>query len=195
MALADLIAATHGPAAAQQYRQTAPSTTDCTALIEAAKEVLVVLPPMPGACLMMSALIACRTASLTSYPAYVVAGTLSVGPTRIFGDGKPINGAQRFSQNDPSWDGHAWVIFGQHLADASIFRTAYSGRSHPVLAAFIRQAYGTGRGLMITTISQAEQDGLGYHPQYVLSSDQVDGLAAGAMSLLNTSNHVRISAP
>ncbi len=184
MAIADLIEATHGAAAAQQYRQTVPDRNACDALIAVAKEALVALPPVPGACLLMSALIASRTADMTSYPTYVVAGSLAVGRVRIFGQDTLTNGSELFSQDHPSWDGHAWVVFGPHIAEASLFRTAYSGRSHPTLAAFVREKYGPGRGLMLTTPGQAEQDGLSYQPQYVLSSDQVDGLTLGALSLL-----------
>ena len=92
MTLADLIGATHGAAAAQHFQQTMPTQTEGDALIAAAREALVVLPRLPGACLMMSALIASRTASLTTYPAYVAAGTLSVGRIRIFGDDAPFDG-------------------------------------------------------------------------------------------------------
>ena len=38
---------------------------------------------------------------------------------------------------------------------------------------------------MITTMDHAEQDGLIYRPQYVLSKEQVDGLTAGAFSLMS----------
>ena len=184
MTVADLIEATHGVAAAQHYQQSLPGEVERDALIAAARDILTVFPPAAGACLLLSASIAVRTASLTSYPAYVAAGSLAVGRVRVFGEDAPWNGRELFSRGNPAWDGHAWVIFGDRIVDASIFRTAYSGRSHPTLATFIREKYGARGGVMITTPIQAEQDGLTYQPQYILSGAQVDGLAAGAFSLL-----------
>jgi hypothetical protein len=85
-------------------------------LMDAGNKVLELFPGrQPGACALMSAAYSWALEKLGAPPGYVVAGSLYVGDTRVFGE------EQRFPQSDPSWDGHAWVICGDWLADASVF--------------------------------------------------------------------------
>lgn len=182
--LGDLIAATHGQEAAEVYGRFVPSASDREAVGQVGIEVLSAFPSMPGACVMMSALLVAMLDGRTQSPAYVVAGRLSVRQTLIFGEKEPIDGRARFSASNPSWDGHAWVVLGSYIVDVSIFRTAYSAQSNNVLSDFIRAEFGVGKGLMLIRDSDAAQSGLLYVPQYVLSADQLPGLVAGAMSLI-----------
>lgn len=155
---------------------------DQSQLANVGRQLLSVFPPIPGACLLMSALYAARLQELVAGPILVIAGGLSVGSEHVFGAGGQFDG-KRFDQSNPSWDGHAWVELGDLVADVSIFRTAYSGQSHPLLRESIAKTYGRGRGLMIRRSGDAS-DGLTYEPQYVLTEDQVTGLARGALKVL-----------
>jgi hypothetical protein len=91
-------------------------------LMDAGNKVLELFPGrQPGACALMSAAYSWALEKLGAPPGYVVAGSLYVGDTRVFGEDGQFDGKQRFPQSDPSWDGHAWVICGDWLADASVF--------------------------------------------------------------------------
>ena len=115
---------------------------------------------------------------------YVVVGSLYVGDARIFGEDGDVDGRDRFSRSDPSWDGHAWLVSGDWLADVSIFRTAYSRVSPPALAAHVVREFGTGRGLMLRKCKTVSESGLRYVPQYVLTREQVDALGRGARAIV-----------
>jgi hypothetical protein len=71
----------------------------------------------------------------------------------------PFDGKKLFSESNASWNGHAWVMFGHYLADVPIFRTAYSTRSPPRLAAHVRKEFGEGRGLLIIKWANAPGSG------------------------------------
>jgi hypothetical protein len=154
----------------------------------AGRELLKHFPTVPGACVMMSTLLACKLEKLALPPAYVVAGSLYVvgsrflGETRIFGEVARLDGKARFSASGPSWDGHAWVVFGDRLLDPSIFRTAYSRFSPPVLASHVRKEFGEGRGMLVCLIGKTMKASLRYEPEYVLTQGQVDGNARGAIA-------------
>jgi hypothetical protein len=183
--ITEVIAASRGRDVAAAYAAFKPTAADKDALAEVGKGVLHIFPPRPGACVVMSALYACGLQTKTSSPVYVAVGSLFVGTTRVFGSDAPINGEERFSRSDLSWDGHGWLVLGDHVADVSIFRTAYSPKSPPMLAKHVLQEFGKGRGLFICRIDDVEKSGLHYVPQYVLSESQVTGLARGAMALID----------
>ncbi|MDR3463681.1 MAG: hypothetical protein P4L76_15335 [Beijerinckiaceae bacterium] len=183
--IAELIARSYGAANAQTYRDFVPSSADQQALAFVGKELLTIFPNIPAACIMMSALYALQMQSTTGHAAYVVAGALWVGQIRIFGEDTPLNGSARFSQSSRSWDGHAWVMFGSYIADVSLFRTAYSQYSHPVLAAHVLREFGPGRGLMIVRDRDAANSGITYVPQYVLNEEQLMGVAQGALGMIS----------
>jgi hypothetical protein len=147
-------------------------------------DVLVVCRPMPGACIMMSALYAFRLREKYGEPADVVAGSLFVGSSRVFGADGDFDG-ECFSRTSLDWDGHAWVTLAGFLADVSVFRTAYSSGSPPALAAHVRAEFGTGKGLFICRIGDEAKSGLGYEPLYVLRREQVETLARGALAMLS----------
>ncbi|SRR5260221_4552493 len=176
----ELIAESFGPDAADAWASFSPTPDQVQALAERGRELLDHFPKMPGACALMSAVYAWSLEKLNLPPAYVVAGSLYLGETRVFGEDGDINGRTRFSRSDPSWDGHAWIIWGDRLVDVSIFRTAYSSGSPPALAAQVAREFGPGRGLLICKTDDVIKSGLRYVPQYVLTQAQVDALARGA---------------
>jgi hypothetical protein len=187
--LTDLIALSHSQAAADSYRAYIPTEAHLGVLAETGKDVLVHFPPMPAACAMMSALYAARMQMQSDAPVFVVAGVLSIGSTCVFGnDADTRDWRSAFNESNPSWDGHCWVMLGDYIADISIFRTAYSQHSPPLLAEHVAKHFGTGRGLLIC--KTAESSGLGflYQPQCVLTEGQITGLMNGARSLFEQSS-------
>ena len=92
-------------------------------------------------------------------PVFVVAGSLKAGGQWIYGDGQPFDGKAVFGGSNPSWDGHAWVMFGPYVADASLRQTALSSRSHKSLESLVRRDYGGERGLLIVKWSEAPSRG------------------------------------
>jgi hypothetical protein len=178
-----LITDTHGAGAAEAWAVLTLDQTQREALCDAGRQVLQHFPPRPGACMLMSAIYAMRLESMKAPPAYVVAGSVYAAGKRVFGEDGPINGKERFSRSDPSWEGHGWIISGNYLADASIFRTAYSPGSPRALAAHVKAEFGTGRGLLVCKIEDAIKSGLRYQPQYVLAQGQVDALFRAARHL------------
>lgn len=126
MTVEELIAQSYGQDAAKAFRAFEPSQADIEALQQVGREMQIIFKPIPGACIVMSALAIDRLRSLTKAPCYLVAGALSVGGTRVFGTNKVDMSAFRKSTLD--WDGHAWVQSGKYVFDTSIFRTAHSSR-------------------------------------------------------------------
>jgi hypothetical protein len=176
----ELIVDSFGSDAAEAWAGFSPTEGDLLTLKEIGRELLTMFPTMPAACAMMSAVYALRLEKVEAAPAYVVAGSLFVGETRVFGENGEINGRTRFSQSNLSWDGHAWIVSGDRLADVSIFRTAYSKFAPPALAAHVEREFGMGKGLFICKTEDAVKSGFRYQPQYVLTQDQVDALGRGA---------------
>jgi hypothetical protein len=181
MEVHELIAKSFSPAEADAYRSFTPADIDLIVLQETGREVLHRLRPQPGACVLMSVTYAIWLGKRIAAPAYVVVGSLFVKDKRIFGEDGEINGAERFSRSDFSWDGHAWVVLGSYIAEISLFRTAYSPQSPRLLARHILNRFGKGRGLCIwKDAAAAEKDGLRYIPQYVLTEEQMAALYRGA---------------
>jgi hypothetical protein len=184
--LSELIASSHSPGAGEVYRKFSPNEEQRKALAEIGRDVLLHFPPMPAACAFMSAFYAARVQMSTDAPVYVVAGALSVGTTRIFGEHESSRDwAASFNESNLSWDGHCWITFGPLIADVSIFRTAYSENSPPALARYVRESFGTRRGLLICTHAESERLGFHYEPQYVLTEKQITGLIRGAEPFFN----------
>ena len=182
-----LVAASFSPEEASTYAAYVPSEADRTALATAGRELFQHFPPTPGACMVMSALYSVLLEKSVSQKAYVTIGSLYVGDVRVFGEDGEIDG-KRFSQSSPSWDGHAWVMLGDLIADASLFRTARSGKGHPVLGPHVQKEFGPTAALMICKAADTELSGLRYEARYVLTQQQVDSLARGAMKLIGASS-------
>jgi hypothetical protein len=184
--ITDLIAASYTPAAVDNYRDFVPTDAELQALEKMGRDVLLCFPPMPGACAVMSAMYAAGLRrTLPDAPIFVVAGTLSVNKSRVFGDDDlSRDWGALFSSSNASWDGHCWLSFGPYIADVSMFRTAYSKYSPLLLARHVRERFGEGRGMMICKAAATENDGFIYMPQYVLTEAQITALFAGALSLI-----------
>jgi hypothetical protein len=183
--VARLISQTHALVAAEAYRSFTPDRAKLNALATAGLEVLRQFPPLRGPCVLMSAMWAARWQLLERTPVYVVAGALLIGSERVFGDeNTPFDGRTIFSESNPSWNGHCWLVFGNYLADISIFSTAYSAYTSLVLAQHMVERFGRGHGLLLSTADNADRAGLHYRPQYVLTDDQIAELCVGARSII-----------
>jgi hypothetical protein len=178
--LGSLVAATQGWSAAKAFKAYVASDADKAAIANKARELLSIFPAMSGACALMSAGFAAHLERDLDLPIQVVAGTLSVEGKPVFGDGQPFDGPAIFGTNNLDWDGHVWVMIGGHVADISIFRTAYSASCPPRLGRHIVHTFGGGKGLYFDAWRHTRRLGLDYHPQYVLSEAEVTRLVAGA---------------
>jgi hypothetical protein len=177
-----LIASSFSETDATAYEAYVPSDADRTALAATGMDLLKHFPPMAGACMAMSAMHAVMLETPVKQRAYVAVGSLYVGDVRVFGDDAPVDGSQ-FNQSSPSWDGHAWVMLGDLVADASLFRTARSGKGHAVLGPHVAKEFPKA-GMMICKASDTQLSGLRYEARYVLTSEQVDAIARGGGKLV-----------
>ncbi len=181
LGLSRLIRQTHSQRAADAFETYVSTDADIETLSNVGRDVLLHLPPDPGACALMSAVYIMRLRRVTSAPTFMVAGTLAVDGTPVFGDGLKLEEAL-FTVGNSSWDGHAWVMLGNYLADISLCRTAYSGSAHHKLKAYVERRLGVNRGLIISKWPGPAHEGLIYTPQYVLSDEEIERLLRGARS-------------
>jgi hypothetical protein len=189
--LRELITASFDAAAADAWSKFTVSEADKLVLHEAALKVLDVFPGrMPGQCALMSALYSLALEKLGSQRGYVVAGSLYIGDKRVFGEDKEFDGKKLFSESNLDWDGHAWVVYGDWLADVSVCRTADAG-SPQILARYIAKELGNGKGLLASRMTAMDASGIRYIPQYVLTQDQVDAVGRGALSMIDKLNGIR----
>jgi hypothetical protein len=65
----------------------------------------------------MSALYSLALEKLGSQRGYVAAGLLFVDDKRVFGEEKEFDGKELLSESNLDWNGHAWVDYGDWLAD------------------------------------------------------------------------------
>jgi hypothetical protein len=169
----------------ERFERFSPSDADMTQVAETGREVLRHIRPVPGACVLMSAVLATLLEDKLSGPVFAVAGSLAVGNALVFGSAAPLGELKSIlSQNNLSWDGHCWLVVGDWIADVSVFRTAYSEQSPPVLREYVTSEFGPGRGMMI-----AKPTGTGklvYTPQYVLTREQTDALFRGARAMFGS---------
>ncbi len=134
MGLRELITESFGLEAAEQWSRFTVGEGDKRKLVDSARKVLEIFPGRePGACCLMSAIYLLALEKMEGPPAYVVAGSLYVGDTCVFGEDGELDGKTRFSQSNLSWDGHAWIVCGDWLSDVSLFRTADGAKSPPAL--------------------------------------------------------------
>jgi hypothetical protein len=183
--LRELIIATYGADAAEAWAKCSLGDADREKLVEAGRRTLDLFPGrMPHACALMSAVYFVALEKLEAPHAYVVAGSLYVGNTRVFGEDGDINWKSRFATSNLDWDGHAWIVCGDWLADASILRTAASKGSAPALSRYVEETERADLGLMACKLNVLERTGLRYLPQYVLPQDQVDALVRGAWKVV-----------
>lgn len=188
--LASLIADNHGWPKAKTFKSEFKSyflnDDDKAIFNNVGLEVLDSFPNLPGACAPMSAYLAVCLEKILERDVYVVTGTLTVNNIPVFGDFSGFDGHLLFSNDNFDWNGHAWVMVGQYVADLSIFRTAYSKVSPPRLQNHILSHYGVGRGMQVDRWHQLSKSGLGYHPQYVLDYNQTTALLRYAQLLIES---------
>jgi hypothetical protein len=182
--LRELITTSFGAAAADTWSKFTVGEPDKLVLHEAALKVLNVFPGrMPGQCALTSALYSLALEKLGSQRGYVAAGSLYIGDKRVLGEDKEFDGKQLFSESNFDWNGHAWVVYGNWLADASVCRTADAG-SPRILSKYIAKELGKGKGLLACRMAAMNQSGIRYVPQYVLTQDQVDAVGRGSLAMI-----------
>lgn len=186
MKLIKLIEASHGEEAAKAYEAFKPADEQMAIVHKVAEDCVKHFGSITHACAPMSAICAARMEFElgNGVPVYVVAGSLRVAGKWIYGTGQHFDGKKIFSEGDPSWNGHVWIMFGPHVIDVSARQTALSGRSDGALEALVRKRFGITAGPLIVPWAQAPQEGLYFAPQYVLTHDEVTAIARGAMKLL-----------
>ena len=188
--LRELITASFGTVAADAWSKFTVGNAEKLMLHEAALEVLRAFPGrMPGQCALMSALYSLALEKLDSQRGYVVAGSLYIGDKRVFGQDNELVGKELFSESNLDWDGHAWVVYGDWLADVSVCRTADAG-SPQILSKYIAKELGKGKGLLACRMAAMDPSGIRYVPQYVLTQDQVDAVGRGALAVIDKLNGI-----
>lgn len=184
MSLARLIEASYSPVEAAALAACAFDERAREAVGQAAKELLTDYLPVPAACALMSALFAEMIKARIDHPIHVVAGTLDADGVRVFGRTALAVTSTPFLRSDLDWDGHMWVMVGDHIADISLLRTASFPKAPPALKRLAIREFGRFTGLMAWTAADALESGLRYGPSYVLTLPKIDGLAQGARATL-----------
>lgn len=170
----------HSRAFAERFRDYVPEAEAGAGFYRICLSILTDCAFEPGACTLMSALLAARLTAAFDAPVPVIAGALKIQGSYIFGSNAALDGDLVFSQTGFGWDGHVWIMFGEHIVDISLARTALSGRSHPLLERRVRSAFGADVELLVMTDREAREAGLLYLPRYVLSEAQLGPLVGGA---------------
>lgn len=150
-------------------------------LVSVGHDVLRAFPPKAGACMMMSALYVGRLRHLGHASALLVGGALIVAGSPVFGRAS----IDATLKTDLDWDGHAWVRFGEYIADVSLVMTAYSPDAPKLLARHIAPRMKPTQRLYIATPDAAlRDDQLDYRPQRVFTDAELDQLYRGALTFL-----------
>ena len=148
-------------------------------LMESGLEVLKRISSKPGACAQMTAIWTAFVRDNSDYPIHAVAGSLSIDNSNFFFEHSSKDDIKlAFAENNMDWDGHCWIMLGNYIGDASIFRTAYQGLNS-TLKNYITSRFGTGRGLLIASIDDLKKMGIVYNPQYILTDSEITGLIKG----------------
>jgi hypothetical protein len=166
-----LIANTFGAHAAEAWERFSGDHRHRSVLAAVGGEILQHFPPLPGTSIKLSALFAWRLEQVLPAPTYVIAGSLFIGGRQIF-DAGDVDDVAKLAQADPTWNGHAWAVSGNHLVDLSVFHRAH-WRFTPVLAAHVRRTFGDGKKVLIGH-HEGPIGGLRYEPLHVLPQDHVE---------------------
>ena len=157
------------------YRQT---DDDLRHVALVGKEILTHLPFKPGACAHLTAYWVMLARERFKLPAQGVVGHLAINGTLVFGKvGDDLSQAMRGASL--AWDGHCWLALGNQIGEISLFRTAYSSKSPPLLRATILRQFGEGCGVLLATQEQWLETELDYRAKRVLADDEIEGLAHG----------------
>src|SRR5262249_6205703 len=131
---------------------------------------------------LMSAAYIWALEKLGSHPAYLVAGDLYIGDKRIFGEDGVFDGKKFFSESNMDWNGHAWVVYGDWIAEVSILRTSRGGKLHSVQS-YVAKTFTPTTGLFCCQMDTMGGSKFRYMPEYVLPLEQVEGLQRGALAM------------
>jgi hypothetical protein len=183
--LRELITASFNAETADAWSKFRVGEADKLVLREAGTRVLELFPgQMAGQCALMSACYVWTIEKLGGQPAYMVTGSLHIGDKRIFGED---NGERIFPESNLDWGGHAWVVYGDWLADVSILRTAAGGTPR-LLAKYVRKTFDRKTGLICFSMATMGGYDFRYVPQYVLTQEQVEGLQRGSLAMIDEIN-------
>lgn len=152
------------------------------ALVTTGHQVLRVFPNKAGACVMMSALYVGRLHHLGHRSARLVGGTLAIDGSIVFGRSGI---STSFTRSNLDWNGHAWILFGEYLADVSLVITAYGDGGRKRAWKHVRALRRPNQRLYIATPdAAASEDRLTYTPQHLFTDDEIARLYGGALTLL-----------
>lgn len=158
-------------------------TEDDKAFIQTAvKDVLRNMPPKAFNCTQISAIWAAIIADHSTIPVSVICGDLHYNSKKIFVCKEPLPTGEERTDIIGEWDGHCWLEFGGFIADASFFRTIYYGSVPKTLKEMVVNQFGEGRGSIIATPEQLQQNGFEFIPKYRLSELQINGIIQGIAS-------------
>lgn len=139
-------------------------------------------PNKSAACVMMSALYVGRLHHLGHRSAQMIGGTLAINGNIVFGR---FSVPTSFARSDLDWDGHAWILFGEFLADVSLVTTAYSDDAPVRLAKHVRGLRKPNQRLYIATPDAASrEDRLEYTQPHRFSDHEITTLNRGALTFL-----------
>jgi hypothetical protein len=147
--------------------------------VQVGMEILRRSPSVPGACTYLTAMWTAVLRDNLQLPVYCVAGDLCVHGRMAFGSADP-DIARCFAASSDAWDGHCWLVLGQHVGDLSVFRTAYAQPQGSNLRQVVLDEFGSGRGLFLMRGSDALATGFEYRPKYVVREAEISALILGA---------------
>lgn len=185
MNLFGLIRQSYSIEEARRWRDYRLSAEARETMSEAARDILYLFEPGPGRCTMMTATYVWRLRDMLKAPIFMAVGDLHAGGQRVYGTGQAIDGSALFSENNMSWDGHAWLVLGPWVADVSIFRTAFSPQSPPALADHFRRNFKGSEGLLAAGPQGLTEMGVAYVPRYILTDDEIARLIPRDGEFLN----------
>jgi hypothetical protein len=158
-------------------------TEDDMAFIQAAvKDVLMNMPQKAFNCTQISAMWAAIITDHSNIPVSVICGDLHYNSKKIFVCKEPFPDAEDGTEIVGEWDGHCWLEFAGLIADASFFRTIYYGNVPQSLREMVVTQFGKGRGSIIASPEQMQQNGFQFIPRYSLSERQINGIIQGIAS-------------
>lgn len=179
-----LIAASRSWEKAREMARRRLDEEDIAELSALAIDYLANFPFLSGACVPMSAGFSALLTEHSNIPAVVAAGSLAVGKATFYAPNDVDALPRVFDETRLDFDGHAWVLAGDHIVDLSIFRTAYSCRGPAGLREAIAIRFGEGQGVFLSRSRSMRRDGMTYQALYVLTEEQEKAIAKGAQAIV-----------
>lgn len=137
----------------------------------------------------MSAGFAALISDRTDIPALTVAGSIRVGGHPFYMPSRKADWPAVFDRSTADFEGHAWVLAGDHVVDLSIFRTARSGVAPPHLDELLQTLFGSAQGAFLASMKTMRSEGMDYEPVYVLTTEQERAMAIGAQAIVKSFGH------